>query len=344
MRKLNSDRLDHIVSGILAGSNIHGAVFHVESTDKSLSIISAGGNLEHTSRYFIASINKLIISFIALRLSMQNLFSLDDRLCLYLPKNFLNKLMVIGGKDYSQELTIRHLIAHTSGLPCYLIGKMPDGSKNMRLMQQGVDQSWPIEKVLDVVSKMKPKFVPGTRGKANYSETNFRILGAVLESITGTSVRGLMENVFSELEMHHTHVLNGESLPCAPVFYKRKIVGINEYWKSTQHDVASTAYDQMKFVRAFFGGRYFTAEWINGLKQWNSIFFPFRYGIGIQQFCIPKLLSPFKAVPQCIGHCGSVGSVAFYVPGLDVYITGTVNQSSSPATAFRAMVKIMNEL
>jgi CubicO group peptidase (beta-lactamase class C family) len=85
-------------------------------------------------------------------------------------------------------------------------------------------------------------------------------------------------------------------------------------------------------------------DFINGLKKWNNIFFPFKYGVGIQKFYIPRLLSPFKAVPELIGHCGSVGSVAFYVPGKDVYITGTVNQTSNPHIVFQTIIKIVNKL
>ena len=61
------------------------------------------------------------------------------------------------------------------------------------------------------------------------------------------------------------------------------------------------------------------------LGKWNNVFFPFKYGIGIQKFYIPRFLSPFKPVPNMIGHSGSTGSVAFYIPDKDFFVTGTVN-------------------
>ncbi|UCF64830.1 MAG: serine hydrolase, partial [bacterium] len=61
----------------------------------------------------------------------------------------------------------------------------------------------------------------------------------------------------------------------------------------------------------------------------------------IQKFSIPRLLSPFHVVPEMIGHCGSTGSVAFYVPERDLYITGTTNQQARPNIAFQTMIKIM---
>jgi len=345
MKQFNQETLDKIVEKTGKNKIIHGSVFHVESIDRSVSLFSSSGNLSAESPYYIASINKIIISFITLRLAQQNGLHLSDRISEYLPEAMPEGLLVLSGKDYSSELTISHLISHTSGLPCYLIDKRPDGKKNMDLILNGNDQSWPLDKVIDEVSKMKPKFKPGTKGKAAYSETNFRLLGKILEVVTGKSIRALLTDVFQELEMKNTFVLPAESADkCAPVYFKQNQIDIREYWKSTHHDIASTAADQMKFIRAFFDGSYFTGVQINELKKWHNIFFPFKYGIGIQKFYIPRILSPFKAVPEFIGHCGSVGSIAFYVPDKEVFITGTVNQTSKPNIVFQTMIRIVNKL
>jgi hypothetical protein len=80
------------------------------------------------------------------------------------------------------------------------------------------------------------------------------------------------------------------------------------------------------------------------LEKWNNIFFPFKYGIGIQKFHIPRILSPFHPVPDMVGHSGSTGSVAFYVPDMDVYITGSTNQQARPNIAFQTLIKIVNKL
>jgi CubicO group peptidase (beta-lactamase class C family) len=345
MKLLKQETLDKIVAQTTKNKNIQGSVFHIESADKSMSLFSSSGNISPESHYYIASINKLIISFITLRLWQKKAINLEEKLSNYLPNETLNGLLVHNSKDYSGELTILHLISHTSGLPCYLIDKRPDGKKNMDLILNGHDQSWPIDKVVSEVKKMKSKFIPGTKGKASYSETNFRLLDRVLEVVTNKPIQVLLADVFQELEMNNSFVLPSNSADnCAPIYFKQNQIDINRYWKSTHHDIVSTAADQMKFIRAFFGGKYFTPEFIEELKKWNAIFFPFKYGIGIQKFYIPRLLSPFKAVPELIGHCGSVGSVAFYLPDKEAYITGTVNQTSNPAIVFRTMVKLVNKL
>jgi len=345
MKSLKQETLDKIVAQTAIKKNVHGSVFHIESVDRSMSLFSASGNISPESQYYIASINKLIISFVTLRLCQSKTINLDDKLSNYLPNEILNGLLVHNGKDYAGDLKIRHLISHTSGLPCYLIDKRPDGKKNMELILSGNDQSWPLEKVVSEVKKMKFKFIPESKGNASYSETNFRLLDRVLEVVTNKSIQDLLTDVFQELEMNNTFVLPSNSADnCAPIYFKQNEIEIKEYWISTNHDIASTAADQMKFIRAFFDGKYFSKEFINELKKWNNIFFPFKYGIGIQKFYIPRFLSPFKAVPELIGHCGSVGSIAFYVPDKQVYITGTVNQTSNPNIVFQTMIKIVNKL
>lgn len=345
MKQLKQEIPDKIVARTAQNKHVHGSVFHIESSDKSLSLISSSGNISNDSQYYIASINKLIISFVILRFCQNNTINLNDKISSYLPHEVLDSLLVIKGKDYSSGLRLQHLISHTSGLPCYLIDKRPDGKKNMDLILNGNDQSWPLDRVVSEVKRMKPGFIPGTEGKAGYSETNFRLLGRILEKVTGKSIQNILTDVFRELEMNNTVVLPSESAKnCAPVYFKQNPISIEEYWKSTGHDIASTAADQMKFVRAFFGGQYLSVEFIDQLKKWNNIFFPFKYGVGIQKFYIPRILSPFKPVPEIIGHCGSVGSIAFYLPEKQVYLTGTVNQTSHPNTVFQMMMKIVNRL
>ena len=45
-----------------------------------------------------------------------------------------------------------------------------------------------------------------------------------------------------------------------------------------------------------------------------------------------------------MGHGGSTGSIAFHIPEMQLYITGTVNQQSKPQAAFQTILKIINEL
>jgi len=345
MQKLNQVTLDKIVNQTVSRSIINGCVFHAVSVDNSINLTSAAGDIKPDSQYYIASINKFLISAITHRFVHETKLNLSDKISEYLSGEIMDSLLVFKGKEYSNDITINHLISHTSGLPCYLIDTRPDGKRNMDLILHGDDQSWPLNKVVSEVKKMKSKFQPGTKGKANYSETNFRLLDKILETITQKSIKELLTGLFEELGMKDTYVLPALSdAGFSPVYFKQNKITLEEYWKSTNHDIVSSVYDQMIFLKSFFEGYFLPKEKIKELENWNNIFFPFRYGTGIQQFYMPRVLSPFKAVPKIIGHCGSVGSVAFYVPDKQVYITGTVNQTSNPNIVFQTIIKILNKL
>jgi len=342
--ELSQSVFDELVSNVVKKKYIYGAVFYVSTEDNSIDLISAAGNIEEDSQYYIASVNKFFVSAIILKLYSEKKLELQDKISKHLSEEAIHRLHIYKGKDYSNELSITHLLSLTSGLPCYLIDKQVNGKKAMDDLEQGFDQSWPIEKVIKEVKKMKTHFPPGKKGNAKYADTNHQILSLIIEKITGYPVSVMLKNLFKELNMTRTYVYKVGKENFIHIRYKSKEVHVPFFLSSTKNDIISTAKDQMKFVKAFFNGYFFPKKRLNELERWNKIFFPFKYGIGIQKFSIPRILSPFKPAPEMIGHCGSTGSVAFYVPENNIYITGTVNQQAKPNIAFQTMIRIVNIL
>lgn len=337
------DWINQIVNQAASKKYIHGAVFHVSSGKGDFSWSGASGNMESDCSYYIASINKLFISAIVLKLIDEGRLSFDDGLAEFVPSHVMDGLHVFHGRDYSNEITILHLLSQTSGLPCYLADKPKDGMSAIKELEAGMDRPWPIDQVIERIKTMEPHFRPGQPGKARYIDTNHQILNLVIENITGMNVKDVLRQLFADLGMSHTYVcedLNdrGYIFP----YFKNEQRDIRQFVASTQNDIVSTAHDQMIFIKAFFGGSFYPKEKLKSLEKWNPIFFPFQYGIGIQKFYTPRALSPFKAVPDMIGHCGSTGSVAFYIPDADLFITGTTNQQANPGAAFQTMIKIIH--
>jgi len=342
---MNQLVLDQIVNKVVTKKYIHGAVFYVSSPDNGLDLISASGNITEDSQYYIASINKLLVSSIILRLVRDEKLNFEDEISKYLPEEDIRGLHVYKGRDYSRELSVFHLLSQTSGLPCYLIDKQPDGRKAMAELEAGIDQPWPVEKVLKAVKNMQPHFPPGKKGKAKYIDTNHQILGLIIETVTGKPVNMVLHDLFQELNLTKTYVCGDEKNGnFVPIFYKSKKIHLPLFLNSTLNDIISTARDQMIFLKSFFNGHFFPKERLKELEIWNAVFFPFKYGIGLQQFHLPRALSPLQAVPDMIGHGGSTGSVAFYVPARNLYITGTVNQQARPNLAFQTIIRIIHKL
>ena len=343
--KLDKSKLDQLVSDVVKKKYVYGAVFNLSTDENSFNIISASGNIEEDSQYYIASINKLFVSAIILKLYTEEKLELHDKISKYLSEEEVRGLHIYKGKDYSNDISLIHLLSLTSGLPCYLIDKQVSGKKTMDDLELGIDQSWPIKKVLKEVKKMKPHFPPGKNGKAKYADTNHQILSLLIEKVTGVPVNIVLNNLFKELNMTRTYVYEEEKKEdFIPIRYKSKKLHLPLFLSSTQNDIISTAKDQMNFIKAFFNDYFFPKKRLNELEKWNNIFFPFEYGIGIQKFSVSRILSPFNPVPEMIGHCGSTGSVAFYIPEKELYITGTINQQAKPNVAFQTMIKIINEL
>ena len=349
--------LDRLVEPAVGKGNVAGAVLHVTSGDGRLDLTSCAGNLQAGSRYYVASINKLYMSALILRLATQRRLRLDDRLADFAPAEAISGLHVLDGSDSSARITLRHLLSQTSGLPDYLEDKQADGRVALRDLEAGLDPAWPLEKVVEAVKSMPAHFPPGAPGKARYGDTGHQLLELVVEQVTGGSTRQALQGVFDELGMSDTNVAGGPTAddgagsdaaprPSAhvPVRFKGREIGIGRFIGSTGNDIVSTAADQMTFLRAFFAGRFWPKERLGELDQWNRVFFPFEYGVGIQQLELPRAMTLFRRVGPMVGHAGSVGSVAFYSPADDVYFTGTVNQQAKPSAIYRPMIRALMSL
>jgi len=222
------------------------------------------------SQYYIASINKFFVSAIILKLYTENKLDLEDKISKYLPEEVVRGLHLHNGKEFSNDLSIAHLMSHTSGLPCYLTDKQANGKTVMKELEAGIDQPWPIHKVIQEVKRMKTHFPPGKEGRAKYIDTNHQILGLIIENITGEPVNIVLKNLFQELNLTKTYVCeDANDKKFVPIRYKSETRHIPLFLTSTQNDIISTAKDQMTFLKAFFSGYFFPKERLNELEKWN---------------------------------------------------------------------------
>lgn len=341
---MDKQYVDNLVSKTVGKNNIAGAVIYLSSGNGSFNVISSAGNFQDDSKYYIASINKLFMSSIILRLVTEDRIQLDNKFADFVSDDVISNLHFLNGKDYSKEITLKQMISQTSGLPDYIEDKQKNGHIVMKDLEAGLDPAWPVEKVVEEVKKMKPHFPPGKSGKAKYSDTNHQLLELVIEKVTGKPNIQVLNSLFQELGMKDTYVVSDiNDKNYVPVRYKEEEISISNFLSSTKNDIISTARDQMIFIKAFFEGYFWPKERLDELEKWNKIFFPFEYGIGIQKFSIPPVLTMFRKLPPLIGHAGSVGSIAFYVPKKDIYFTGTVNQQAKPGAIYQLMLEVISK-
>lgn len=304
----------------------------------------ASGNLSIDQPYFIASTTKLFTTSIIVKLSGENKLSLDDKINKYIDKSILTGLHIYKGRDYSEELTIKHLLSHTSGLPDYFQGKGTSGKSLENEITEGNDQFWTFEQAIERTKKMPPLFAPGTKRKANYSDANFQLLGKIIERITHKSyAENCQEFIIHPLGLTKTYLYQ-DSTDQTPktLFYKSNELNIPQAMTSFGADggMVSTSTDMLIFIEAFFTGKLFPNEYINELQEWNKIFFPMKSGIGIHLFKLPWIFNPTGAVPYFIGHSGLSGALAYYSPKENIFVVGTVNQVAHPDISFKTMIKL----
>lgn len=340
-----ASKLDQIVKNTVKHKYIFGAVAHVTSGEGAFSWLGAAGNMDETDPYFIASTTKIYITAILLHLRSQGQLQLDDKISQYLPKDLLSGIHVYKGKEYSYDITIRQLMAQTSGLPDYFGDQQKDGKSLQAEITQGNDQAWTLAQVLHRAKQMKPKFLPGTKGKAYYSDTNYQLLGKIIETITNESLHAALKKyVFDPLRLSNTYLYT-DATDNSPksLYYKSAPLTIPLAMTSFGPDggIVSTARESMTFLRAFFNGEFFPVAYLPELKVWNKIFFPLQYGVGMARCKMPRIFSPFQPLPEIIGHSGLSGAFAYYCPEKDLYLTGTVNQVAQPSLSYQFMFKLI---
>jgi CubicO group peptidase (beta-lactamase class C family) len=195
---------------------------------------------------------------------------------------------------------------------------------------------------------MKTIFPPGTNKKAHYSDTNFQLLGKIIENITLKSYSiNCEELIIFPLNLNHTYLYTDESdIRPKCIYYKSNLLHIPKAMASFGPDggIVSTSSDMLVFIESFFNGRLFPKEYTIDLQVWNNIFFPMKSGIGIHLFKLPWIFNPTGAIPYFIGHSGLSGALAFFCPVENIYITGTVNQVAHPDISFKLMIKLVQEL
>lgn len=334
--------LQSVLDKTVNNKQIFGTSFAVKGN--GLSWIGSSGNLSTDQSYFIASTTKLFTTAVILHLESEGKLKLSDKISKYLDSTILNGLHLYKGSDYSNELTIKHLLAHTSGLPDYFQNKGTNGKSLEDEIINGSDQSWTFEQSIERTRAIKSLFVPGTKGKAHYSDTNFQLLGRIIEIITNKSYPDICkELIIKPLVLSKTYVYQDpdDKTPMT-LFYKEKELHIPKAMTSFGPDggIVSTSADLLVFTEAFFTGKLFPFEYISKLQDWNRIFFPLQSGTGIHLFKLPWIFNPTGSVPYFIGHSGLSGALAYYSPKEDLYITGTVNQVARPDISFKTMIKL----
>lgn len=192
-----------------------------------------------STAFQLASVSKPITATAVLQLVEKGKIDLDSPVKYYLP-----------GFPY-ENITVKHLLQHSSGLTDYL--KVPSETFPFpdSLMSNANVLYW-LKEV-----KPHPAFKPGARFM--YCNTNYALLALIVERVSGkTYSRYLQQYIFGPLEMRETGLVS--ELPDYAFAYGHTFGGkwvANDHYDQVYGDkgIGTTALDLFKFSRGWFEGK-----------------------------------------------------------------------------------------
>ena len=349
-----NQKLEFLVTELVEkDSSVRNCVLSVMKNDSSYFWSGAAGIASQENQFpmtretqiYIASITKLYTATVIMKLYENGIISLDDPISKYLPEKLYRGIHIYKGIDYSDKITIKQLLSHTSGIADYYSEKSKEGKSLFELFLEDPERTWTVDETIERARKdMEPNFPPGT--DASYSDTNFQLLGKLIEIVTGKPLHIVYDDLlFGPLALKHTWLTNYStsertiSSTPADVFYNNKIINTvrsnGSYW--ADGGIISTAEECIIFLKALIEGHIVSISTLKLMHNWHKLEFPFKYGYGTMYFELP----PSQNIPPLWGHSGSTGSFLYYSEEWNMYIAGTINQVEAKSTPFKLMISVM---
>lgn len=280
------------------------------------------------SPLLLASVTKLVTAACVLRLAGAGRLSLSDPVLPLLDDDVRAPLASLPG---SGSLTVGSLLSQTSGLP----DPFEHGADSFAKRLITEDFGYTTAEMTTMAAALPQHRVRGRR--AYYSDANFDLLGAVLETIHG---RPYPETVRAEitdpLGLQDLRIpAPGERVPA--VEYRSEQLERPEFIRANGPSGGglATALELERFVVALFTGKLCRTDALldPALYRWlGPQMGLLTYGPGAMRF---TARFPFGPKVEAFGHIGSTGSFAFWVPSKTASLVGTVNRFGAGPTAAR---------
>jgi CubicO group peptidase (beta-lactamase class C family) len=241
--------------------------------------------IDTNTKFRIGSISKMFTSVITIQLIEEGKLSFDTKLSRYYPEI-----------PKADSITIAMMLNHHSGI--YSFTDDPDYLKWCTKKKSQKD-------IINIVKKNNPRFSPNAKGE--YSNSNFVLLGYIIEKIEGQPYSAVLEKrITKPLALNNTCYGKNINEKNNEAFSYTKI---NNWQKDIETDMSiphgagaiiSTSDDLCKFANALFQGRLISN---NNLKLMTEMKDGFGYGIF-------KLKLNEK---EAFGHSGGIDSFTSFL-------------------------------
>ena len=224
----------------------------------------------------------------------------------------LKDCLALNFRQYSPEITIRHLLTHTSGIPDYFDEEKITDFDHFTVSRPWYELTGPRD-YLAVFPDEPMKFPPGTR--FSYSNGGYILLGVVIEELTGLKYQDYVEQaIFRAIGMHRSGYFAFNQLP------EKTALGYIEEAGSWRTNIYN-----LPIIGASDGGAYTTIEDLATLWKtfWGNEILPQEL---VEAYAVPYVKAELEGEHTYYGHglwleAGVSGQPEVYMTGCDAGVS-----------------------
>ena len=216
--------------------------------------------LQPTDKMLAGSIGKTYFAAVVMQLVQEGKLRLDEKI-----EKWFGRDPWFARLPNAREITVKMLMNHTSGLAEYYELK-----GFMDTLRSKPDLAFKPEILVECVLDSKPLFAAGQGW--SYADTNYILVGMIVERITNKSLYGEVEKrILKPLKLTRTipsnrrtlpGVITGYSMPNSPFGFEGRVIKdgkfiINPQFEWAGGGFASTAEELARWAKALYEGRVF---------------------------------------------------------------------------------------
>lgn len=332
------DRLNHtfdqFAKKYLKSSEVE---FFIENETRSLMWHRASSEVKKEQRHLLSGVTKMYTAAVIFKLVDLHKISLETKISRFFHDSFMEQLHVKEAVDYGRTITIGELLNQTTGIPDYFYQSDKWCSSIVERFPQ--DPSFTLEELIHLSKAKAPCFIPGK--KAMDSDTNYQLLGAIIEKVTGMELEEVFETIIYEplgLKKTSLYTLDKE-YDFGDIYYQGELYQIPNILASQKAagGMTATLEENIVFLREFCNANLFDPSHTETIMKFQKMSLATSYGAGIMQVKM--------AGEEIYGHFGITGSVSVYVPKHQIYISGVIHEVSywKPILFCLAFVRCFND-
>ncbi|GMK37683.1 hypothetical protein PCCS19_07370 [Paenibacillus sp. CCS19] len=352
---VNEKIQQHLVKVVESSDSLSSALLTIYSNKTGYHEQFAVGTVNQTSDqpvqadspYHSASVGKTMCAAIFGLLVDEGKISFDDSISAWLDADMLRGLFEIDGTDYSNLVTLRQLLSHTSGIADYFEGPVKSGEPMLELISSNPDLAFTPESLVAFTrDHQEPVGRPGQQ--FHYSDTGYILLGLILEAIEGKPYSDILqERIFEPLGMMDSYLMFYRDEPADIIgiyvngvdLSSRDALSVD--WAGG--GVVTTMADLLMFMQALENGKLLSDETYSQMTDFQYRYDKgIYYGMGMMMFDLSELsfLLRFSGLTAMYGAVGATGTYVLYDKDNDTYFAANFGSLDFAEKAIEELVTI----